>query len=860
MKVSAHRSESMFSNDQKYSDPMKRVGKWTGYALGFLFAVFILPAYVYTTLYSAPGISPEIAISELSPRGASGGAIIPASCGTQTALGNHTDQSYPPGGWQWQSYTDAPKYGEWCWTPDVQLRFNGVVANVTARAGIDAYWVDMISNGADYNRCYLQYTTDGGANWTVSGPYPGSVLGAPMAFGAWGPYGPAGLVVTYYVHCYQDWNSNNLWYGNADNLWWAWWGYVPWGSYFGGQVVYCSSSYFVGMGATCLIYSPPITVTVVNPGTAPTLSRTAISAPTVLPNGVTQYDITIVSNDPDGTTALSYAMINYIGPNTPNYRGYIGWSSAAAFRHWGGGYATPPFPASAGGGFCAKQSTYGPGFLMLDSCRIDTVGSVSTVTFTVRIDPSFTTPLTANEVDAYVEDSTGLSSGWVTVAENGPTYWNQFNVTTMPSVSALIQTPVSIAPASPPNTYSVYNGETGTITWTASPAVTSCTVLRNGVAVSGPLAYPAVQSYNFSAIVAPTTLRVDCTNAFGTSPSGTFTLNPLPPPAVTSVTLNGGPGPLTINDGDPFTLAMTSSNAQKCLWSRTTNGLPLWTNAPVPPAGATSYNSGALIWPGGNTHTWTFICGNDFNGNDAFDGGEPASAPSSITLTISPPVPVMTVLPALTRDFGDMNLLETKPSTVFGVTVFTIRNDGSASSRVTGAVTESSPHFSCQSGCNYDLASGASQSVVIAFTPQAVGDTGAVPVDLSCVTAGCTGATLLVWGRGVLPIVGGALDFGRVPVTRFKEMELTITNNSLTANYGNPTFSTGGSTVFECRSGCVLNLAPGVPNVVRVRFTPAVLGPASLVATLVGGAVDLSSITFTLSGEGVNPYFDVKER
>ncbi len=102
--------------------------------------------------------------------------------------------------------------------------------------------------------------------------------------------------------------------------------------------------------------------------------------------------------------------------------------------------------------------------------------------------------------------------------------------------------------------YGEYNAAWGgvvtNVSWSSTNNPTSCVVYRNGVAVSGALAYPGTAQYSIpagEAITAATTYRVDCTNPGGTGQSNTVTFTVPPPP--TNPTQTCGPAGTTASLG-----------------------------------------------------------------------------------------------------------------------------------------------------------------------------------------------------------------------------------------------------------------------------------------------------------------------
>lgn len=148
------------------------------------------------------------------------------------------------------------------------------------------------------------------------------------------------------------------------------------------------------------------------PPEAVTLDNVTISSPTVKADNTTQYIIAVTSSDNQGGTKIThqYALINYQGENVGAYRGYLtmyypsnpGWSGEKA---------------CTGGGWGAIQPGFGNTYIKLDSCVVSTVGNARTTTYTVRFDPTFTTPLIDNDISGYT-CATALCQGWTNFQTN----------------------------------------------------------------------------------------------------------------------------------------------------------------------------------------------------------------------------------------------------------------------------------------------------------------------------------------------------------------------------------------------------------------------------------------------------------
>ncbi len=171
-------------------------------------------------------------------------------------------------------------------------------------------------------------------------------------------------------------------------------------------------------GTTCVTNAAPVAVS------------SSITPNPVTANGVATHTITLVGTDADGATDISsmFTLINYVGANAGAYRGDIGWSSDN-FASWSPNFATAPFPASSGGGTCAKYGSsgeYGAAYTNILSCATSVSGNTRTVTLVVSFNTNFTTPTTANMLPIFVKDQAGANAGgWISggtfnLASGGP--------------------------------------------------------------------------------------------------------------------------------------------------------------------------------------------------------------------------------------------------------------------------------------------------------------------------------------------------------------------------------------------------------------------------------------------------------
>ena len=188
--------------------------------------------------------------------------------------------------------------------------------------------------------------------------------------------------------------------------------------------------------------------------------------------------------------------------------------------------------------------------------------------------------------------------------------------------------------------------------------------------------------------------------------------------------------------------------------------------------------------------------------------------------------PTLAVTPS-SHDFGTVAVGSSADRT------FTVQNSGGGT--LSGSATVGAP-FSIVSGGTYNLAAGATQGVVVRYTPTS---------DISSssnVTFGVTGGvavTRLVSGSGqaasALSVTPGSHDFGTVTVGTSADRVFVVQNT------GGGTLA-GSATVgapFSIVSGGTYSLAAGASQNVTVRFAP-------------GGAGSLSgTVTFSTGGAPV---------
>ncbi len=155
-----------------------------------------------------------------------------------------------------------------------------------------------------------------------------------------------------------------------------------------------------------------------NLNTGPTLQNVTINSPTVTANGTNQYQVTMTASDANGgaDVADQWAIINYLGANSPNYRGLLVYSKRD-FAVLGGLAAMEP-AISCGGNGGGKVAIYNNGWgyqyvNAVGTCTSTISGNTRTTVMTVVFDPSFTMPTSGNTFSGYVYDTEYLGHGYI---------------------------------------------------------------------------------------------------------------------------------------------------------------------------------------------------------------------------------------------------------------------------------------------------------------------------------------------------------------------------------------------------------------------------------------------------------------
>ncbi len=228
---------------------------------------------------------------------------------------------------------------------------------------------------------------------------------------------------------------------------------------------------------------------------APLMQNVTISSTNITPDNSTQYTISAVGSHAAGAGNIiwSGALINYQGGNAGAYRGYLTWGLANHYPSY------KDNQACSGGGYGAIQPGYGDSYIRLRSCSVTDSGNNRTVNFAVTFDPSFTSPLTGNDISGYTYNTNWIGNGWTNFDLN-------FNINTY-TITASAGTGGSISPA---GVTTKNYGTSQAYTISPSSGYYILDVLVNGSSVG------AVSSYTFNNITTNHTISATFASAYPT--------------------------------------------------------------------------------------------------------------------------------------------------------------------------------------------------------------------------------------------------------------------------------------------------------------------------------------------------------
>lgn len=173
--------------------------------------------------------------------------------------------------------------------------------------------------------------------------------------------------------------------------------------------------------------------------------------------------------------------------------------------------------------------------------------------------------------------------------------------------------------------------------------------------------------------------------------------------------------------------------------------------------------------------------------------------------------PVLSITPPTSKDFGIVTVGSTKDME------FRINNTGKG--KLKGTASTSAP-FSIVSGGSFSLAAGASQAVVVRFSPTTAGSFS----DNLSVTSNGGNASLPVTGTGAtapaISVTPTSLSFGSVAVGNSADRSFTIQNTGSGTLAG--TCNTAAP--FSLPNGCSFSLSAGQSQTINVHFSPTATG------------------------------------
>ncbi len=270
--------------------------------------------------------------------------------------------------------------------------------------------------------------------------------------------------------------------------------------------------------------------------TTPTSPTVTISSPTVFADNSTQYQITVNSTDSRGGGNISheYALINYQGSNSGQYRGYVTWYFDSLYSGWN---ALKNKMSCTGGGVAAIQTGYGDTYLNLDSCTNTINGNTRTTVFNVRFDSSFINPLTNNDISGFVQNKFGNNTNWVNSDINFSLNTGVPTVVS-PTVSGITTTGATLGANVTSLGVPAAISARGTCWGTVNPPVTNCTPasgLTTGVFTHARTGMPSGTTIYY---------RGYATNTTGTGYStvSSFTTTSVPAPTLSASPSSIAPG------------------------------------------------------------------------------------------------------------------------------------------------------------------------------------------------------------------------------------------------------------------------------------------------------------------------------
>jgi hypothetical protein len=149
---------------------------------------------------------------------------------------------------------------------------------------------------------------------------------------------------------------------------------------------------------------------------APAFDAVSVSAPVLLADGQTQYDVTLQASDSNGVIDLRDMRVmfdrDFVTPSKA--RGYLAWGKSEADVTFYGGTMTVQGPAVGGGYWGFDTGAWGAAYITPLSCSTATSGNQRTVTWSFRVSPAWAAdgPKSGNFVGMFARDYS-TSIGWL---------------------------------------------------------------------------------------------------------------------------------------------------------------------------------------------------------------------------------------------------------------------------------------------------------------------------------------------------------------------------------------------------------------------------------------------------------------
>ena len=231
-----------------------------------------------------------------------------------------------------------------------------------------------------------------------------------------------------------------------------------------------------------------------------------------------------------------------------------------------------------------------------------------------------------------------------------------------------------------------------------------------------------------------------------------------------------------------------------------------------------------------------------------YGNGLPATTASSTSTVLSTADRPAVTLAVTATDFGQVAV-----GTTPNARTVTLTNSGSRPLTVTGlTLTGADKADFTASGCVATVPAGGTCSVVLTFTPSAVGARSATLTVAS--DAPGVAPTVALSGTGIQPeatLSATSASFGSVNVGTTSAKTVTVTNTGTGALTVRGLTVAGADAADFTAAGCTAAVPAGGTCTLDLTFTPAATGARSATLTVVSDAA--TAATVALSGTGVQP-------